>query len=179
MVNKMLFTPANLISMLRVAVGIGFLYTIYIKNNPVSLILLTIFILLDILDGYVARRFNCTSELGVILDHGTDKFFTVATVVLLFIKGDISPFIFWAFIFRDICFVIGWGIIRIKRKRVIKAQFYGKLAGGFYFLLIFIYLFNLDRVFYPFAYLTLLVYYISGMYYAKDVLLKEVSDARL
>ena len=168
--KRKIFTPANLISFVRVGVGMAFFYALFHRDKISGIVLLTLFVLLDILDGYIARRFNCTSDLGVVLDHGTDKFFAVGTLIILFLHGVIPSFIFYAFIFRDVAMSLGWILVRVRRNLLMSSRFYGKLAGGFYFLLLFIYLLDFKRPLYPIMFITLILYYISALYYARAAL---------
>lgn len=168
--RKAVFTPANLISFVRLAVGIIFFYTLLKRYEIAGLIALIVFVLLDILDGYVARRFNCTSDLGVLLDHGTDKLFAVVTLFILFFQRVLPPLVFVAFVARDIALSIGWILVRVKRNKVVSSRYYGKIAGGFYFLMLLLYLVNASSLLYPVMLLTLLLYYISAVYYAKSII---------
>ncbi len=164
--------------MVRLAGGILFFYTLYRDLKILSVALLLFFVLLDILDGYVARKLHCTSDLGIVLDHGTDKLFAVVTLIVLFVKDVIPPTVFFAFILRDIALSIGWIVVRIKKKRFFSSKFYGKVAGGCYFLVIFLYLVDSKAFVYPVMLIALVLYYLSAFYYARDVLQnKEVHYA--
>jgi len=168
------FTPANLISFVRVAVGFMFFYVLYNRITLSGIILLVTFVFLDILDGYVARHFNCTSDLGIVLDHGTDKLFALVTLFILFYHGIVPPYVFFAFILRDITLALGWIFVRVKKKKLLSSRFYGKMAGGFYFLLLLVYLAGYEELVYPVMFITLILYYISAIYYAKTALLTKV-----
>ncbi len=172
--KKKVFTPANLISFVRVAVGFVFFYTLYHRITVIGTILLMTFVILDILDGYVARHFNCTSDLGIVLDHGTDKLFAIVTLLILFYHGIVPVYVFFAFIIRDIALALGWILVRVKKKRLLSSRFYGKISGGFYFLLLLVYLAGFEKLLYPVMFITLILYYISAIYYAKTALLSKV-----
>jgi phosphatidylglycerophosphate synthase len=47
--------------------------------------------LTDFLDGWIARRFGATSELGRLLDGVADKAFAVAVVLTLTLAGEMRP----------------------------------------------------------------------------------------
>jgi len=62
----------------------------------------------DGIDGYVAKRFNCTSQLGAVLDPIADKLLLVSVYVMLTLQ-DIIPF--WLLLcvaFRDLLIVGGY-----------------------------------------------------------------------
>ena len=44
----------------------------------------------DVLDGYLARRYNATSRLGSILDPATDKIFFLICVGVLFCENSLG-----------------------------------------------------------------------------------------
>lgn len=44
----------------------------------------------DVLDGYLARRYQATTRFGSILDPFTDKFFVFVCVVVLYLEGALS-----------------------------------------------------------------------------------------
>ena len=170
--KKRVFTPANLVSFIRVGIAIGFFYVLYRKEQVAGIILLAVFVLLDILDGYIARRFNCTSDLGVMLDHGTDKFFAVGTLIILFVHGIVPPPVFYAFVIRDIAMSVGWVFVRVKKNLLLSSRFYGKLSGGFYFLLLLVYLLNIKEfLLYGIMFITLILYYVSALYYARGIVI--------
>ncbi len=170
--RKAIFTPANLISFVRLAVGVIFFYLLFFGYRLAGIVALALFVLLDILDGYVARKFNCASDLGVLLDHGTDKMFAVVTLFILFLKGALSPVFFTAFVVRDLALSIGWIVVRFKKNRLVSSRFYGKLTGGFYFLMLFLYLLEAFSWMYRVMFLTLFLYYISAFYYAKALVMR-------
>ena len=66
---------ANFITLFRVIlafVSVG-LFGHGLKANIAALILLTLSIALDAVDGWVARRFNCTSDIGAAFDIAADR----------------------------------------------------------------------------------------------------------
>lgn len=164
------FTIANLISFVRIGIAIFFFYLLLKKYNVVGIFFLGLFIFLDILDGYIARKLNCISNIGIMLDHGTDKFFAMGTLFILFLHGVIPLFVFVIFILRDITMLIGWIFIRTKKNLLLTSKFYGKVAGGFYFLFLYLYLAGYEELLLPTLFITLILYYVSAFCYAKVVL---------
>lgn len=56
----------------------------------------------DYFDGFFARRFKATTQLGAVLDPIMDKFFIVSVVVTLLFEGALSPWTACLIIIRDI-----------------------------------------------------------------------------
>ncbi len=65
----------------------------------------------DILDGYLARKFNQVTEFGKIIDPLADKIAIGAIIIKLFIIGVIPLYYFFMIIVRDVLIFLG-GIIR-------------------------------------------------------------------
>ena len=77
----MIFTPSNILSVLR-----GFLVLLFLIDNPYYRCLaIFLAMITDVLDGYLARRWNMTSAFGAALDPLMDKFF-VFFILGIFLK---------------------------------------------------------------------------------------------
>jgi len=88
---------ANALSALRFFLSVCFLW-----SNPTLRFAAVIGALVtDVLDGYVARRFNAQTPLGAVLDPLADKVFVVAAVVTFFLEGALSGQEIVAFFCRD------------------------------------------------------------------------------
>ncbi|MBI3878987.1 MAG: CDP-alcohol phosphatidyltransferase family protein [Verrucomicrobia bacterium] len=90
--------------------------------------------ILDGVDGYVARRYNQRSELGMVLDPLADKLLLVSGVVLL--SFDNGPHLdrlpLWlgiTIISRDLIILIGWLLIHhFNQKVTVRPRWTGKVA---------------------------------------------------
>lgn len=65
----------------------------------------------DGLDGYIAKRFDCVSRLGTLLDPVADKMLIVSAYVMLALLGDIPFWLLLIVVFRDIMIVGGYLIL--------------------------------------------------------------------
>lgn len=83
----------------------------------------------DLFDGAVARKFNCVTELGKVLDPFADKIMHVCVVLGLTIIGNIH----WAFIvlivLKELTMVIGGGYL-VKHGVIVFANMMGKVASA-------------------------------------------------
>lgn len=112
MINRsQVWTVANLLTFLRIALMIPFLYLI--KEGAFGRALLVFFIasVTDFADGYVARRFNQQSSLGRFLDPLADKLLTTASFVVMALPREGFPSIpVWlaiAVVGRDVVILTG------------------------------------------------------------------------
>ena len=85
-----IFTVPNLISVLRLLCIPLFVWILFgIENRSWAAILLAVLGATDWVDGWIARRFNQTSELGKILDPTADRLLLIVSIPSLIIDGSI------------------------------------------------------------------------------------------
>ena len=92
----------------------------------------------DVLDGYIARRFNCTSTLGKVLDPLADKLLQLSAFLCLWYRDYVPfwmPLIYFA---KELATAIGALVIFRKTKFVVKSNFFGKLATVLVFGAVFV-----------------------------------------
>lgn len=82
----------------------------------------------DILDGYIARHYNQTSDFGRVFDPFVDKVFQLTTALTMTLTGRLPAWV-PAFIFaKEFMMVIGGYFLLKKRKVIVQARWYGKLG---------------------------------------------------
>ena len=111
----------------------------------------------DILDGYLARKFNQITEFGKVIDPLADKVLIVFVVLNLFLIGEIPDYYFYMILARDVLILTGGLIVTKKLGKVLPSDYIGKatvLAIAFVLLMI---LLNVDRESLPY----LILYYMS------------------
>ncbi|WP_295268050.1 CDP-alcohol phosphatidyltransferase family protein [uncultured Catenibacterium sp.] len=127
--NKNIFTIPNILSMFRLLLlpVIVYIYIIQ-KDYVLTGILLVVSGITDLLDGYIARRFNMMSDLGKILDPVADKA-TQAVVLLCLVtrfRWLVIPFI--CIVIKELFMTcIGMTVIK-KTGEVHGALWHGKVA---------------------------------------------------
>ena len=119
---------ANFLTVLRF-ICVPVFIVLYINDSKISLIIFLIAGITDVLDGFIARKFNITTKIGAILDPLADKFLVFSAYLLFYISSVIKPWIFFFIIGRDIAILTGW-IIKylITGKKDIKPSIFGKLT---------------------------------------------------
>lgn len=133
--KKELTNIPNLISLIRLCSVPFFVFFILYgglaKVESFIYIGLAIFLLSassDLVDGYLARRYNQVTELGKFLDPFADKVMHIFVLLSLVIIG----YVHWIFIvliaIKEIMLIV-FGIILINNKIVTQANMMGKIAS--------------------------------------------------
>ena len=85
----------------------------------------------DLLDGYLARRNNWISDLGKVLDPLADKLLLIAAIVCFWSEGWLDTWILVVVLAKESLMIIG-GVFMLKRKVVVYADWFGKIAAGLF-----------------------------------------------
>ena len=111
----------------------------------------------DVLDGYIARKFDEITEFGKIIDPLADKVVIGFVVIKLFLIGEIPTYYFIMILARDILILVGGLLIAAKTRYVLPSDKFGKATVVLIGIVLLMMLINVDRnaVYY------LLVYYLS------------------
>lgn len=136
----------NFLTLLRF-LAIPFLaYLIYAgdQNNTVAFFMFIAIWITDLLDGYIARRFDQVSEFGKLFDPLVDKLFQFTTAVMMFVVGRLPLWVPLFILGKELLMIAGSAILLRKQKTVVFARWYGKTAT-FLFVLAFASLFFLPR----------------------------------
>ncbi len=83
----------------------------------------------DLVDGYIARKFDVVTDVGKVLDPLADKLMLLTVLVCLFLAGDVPSIILAIVLFKE-GFMITIGLILYHKKNriVVPANYYGKSA---------------------------------------------------
>ena len=119
----------NVLSCIRLFLIFVFIYTFFAFETPiVALIVFLVAGATDVVDGFLARRFNWITDLGKILDPLADKLMQCTALACLWIK-DLIPWWFAVSFFIKEGVILLLGLIVIKRRDVaVVSRWYGKLA---------------------------------------------------
>lgn len=121
-------TIPNLLSLFRILLLplIVWLY-VFKENYYAAILVLLVSGLTDIVDGFVARRFNMVSDLGKIIDPFADKLTQWTLLICLAVRYKVIMFIVVLFLLKELI-LASMGYIVIKKKdSVNSAKWYGKL----------------------------------------------------
>ena len=124
---------SNLISTFRLLIVPIIFWLIYKERYNHAIVVGSIAVLSDLLDGFFARLLKQHSELGYILDPIADKFAIGAGIFALVLsKQEVIEFPIWAFavvIFRDVAIVLGNVYLAYKAKMITRSNWWGKCTS--------------------------------------------------
>ena len=90
--------------------------------------------LTDLLDGYIARRYNMVTTWGKLMDPLADKLMLITVLISLSIKQLIPPFVVIVVIVKELMIIVGAAFLYKARKVVVQANYFGKAASTAFFL---------------------------------------------
>ena len=81
------------------------------------------------LDGYIARKYNSITEIGIVLDPLADKIMLISVISCLYITGDIPLIILLIVILKEMFMIISGIVLYFKKERIIiPSNIFGKLG---------------------------------------------------
>lgn len=136
-----IFTIPNILTYLRIAAIPVFMYFTIAKDTyllksaefPMGFPLIGLIVMVaaastDLIDGFIARRFNQGSDLGIMLDPFADKLMHVSAILSLVIIGSVHWSFVAIFAFKELCMIIG-AFFLANHSKLIKANMLGKVAS--------------------------------------------------
>jgi len=114
--HKLLTLP-NLLTLIRILLAPAVAYFIWRADTGATVLAAVLFILAGItdgLDGYLARRLNCETRLGVALDPIADKVFAIVLVGALILWRGFPVWLAGVIVGRDLI-LLGGGTILMRR----------------------------------------------------------------
>ncbi|WP_040213940.1 CDP-alcohol phosphatidyltransferase family protein [Clostridium polynesiense] len=141
--SKELFSIPNILSYIRILLIPFFLKTYIYAAAPKDYYVASFIILLsgltDLVDGYIARKYNMITELGKAIDPIADKLTQGAIVLCLMIrlKGMFVPLVV-IFILKELFMAISCLVLLRKRKKLDGAKWFGKVSTAVFYINMFI-----------------------------------------
>ena len=125
----------NALTILRFIL-IPFIIVSIVKNNYLeAFIILTLSGLTDILDGFIARKFNFITNFGKLIDPLADKATQVSILVTLSLKNIIPMWILLIVFLKEFVMIAGASFLYGK-ELVVSSKWYGKLSTVLFYLAI-------------------------------------------
>ncbi len=155
---KEIYTKSNIISLFRLFLSVPLWFLLDGFNSPniryITFAVCIIASFSDILDGYLARKYNEVTEFGKIIDPLADKIAVGVIIIKLYLLGQIPVYYFLMIILRDIIIFLGGMFVAKKIGRILPSNALGKITViniGIVILLI-ILQFNGDNLVYKLIY---------------------------
>lgn len=126
----------NLLTIIRFLLVPVMTYFLISKNYSLAITFYVLASITDVLDGYIARKYNMITKLGKILDPMADKLLQFSALVGLWIVGIIPFWITFIFFLKEI--FMGLGAIKLLRNKdvVVPSKWFGKMSTVFFFIAI-------------------------------------------
>lgn len=135
-------TKSNMLSTFRIFLVIPIFFLILNLNDTYSyrvyaVLLMVLGVITDLLDGYLARKFNEITEFGKIIDPLADKVNIITIIVLLYYMDELPGYYFWIIVLRDVIIFTGGIIVSNIVGKVLPSNLLGKitvLSIGFFII---------------------------------------------
>jgi cardiolipin synthase len=90
--------------------------------------------LTDVLDGYIARKYNLITNFGKVTDPIADKLMQITALVMLAVLELIPPVFFIIIALKELLMIAGGVLIYKQKKFIVTSNWYGKAAIVVFYL---------------------------------------------
>lgn len=125
----------NILTIIRFFLVPIILYLLLSNNYILAFIFLTISGLTDILDGFIARKFDLITNFGKLMDPLADKVTQISILSVLAIQDIIPMWILAIVVLKEFLMVSGASFLYGK-EFVVSSRWYGKLATVLFYIAI-------------------------------------------
>lgn len=132
---KIKYLP-NLLSSLRIILVPFFAHLFMSGRTKSAVVVFLLSGLTDVLDGFIARKFNCISSLGKILDPLADKLTQLTAFVCLYFSELVPVWMPIVYFVKELGTTVGAFLVLKNRRVVVKSNVFGKLATLFVFVFV-------------------------------------------
>lgn len=135
----LLLNLPNILTLIRIILipifPLAYFYDFF-GNGPLIAILIYILAnLTDLLDGYVARKFNMVTDFGTVLDPLADKLMLICVLITLSILKVVPIIIVIIVTVKEIFMIISSIFLYFKKdKLIIPANSFGKISSASFFI---------------------------------------------
>lgn len=123
----------NMLSLLRIFIIIPFVIFFLKERYILAGVMLAISGISDMFDGFIARKFDCVTRLGKLLDPVADKLTLAAVMICLGIKFHSLLVIVIILLFKDLSMIIAGSILLKRGIDPPASRWYGKLSTAFFY----------------------------------------------
>lgn len=132
---KLRYIP-NILSVIRLSLVPLFIYLFFKGENVSAVVVFAISGVTDFLDGFIARKYDCASNLGKLLDPMADKLTQFSAFLCLYIEELVPVWMVIVYFVKELGTAIGALFVFRRRKIVVKSHIFGKFATFFVFVFV-------------------------------------------
>ncbi|MCK8061433.1 MULTISPECIES: CDP-diacylglycerol--glycerol-3-phosphate 3-phosphatidyltransferase [unclassified Fusibacter] len=140
----------NLLTVFRMLLVPIFAYVYFSELANAQYLALIIFIIAsatDILDGYLARKYDLITAVGTVLDPLADKLMLLTVLTCLWLTDKVHVIVIIIILSKELFLIVSGVLLYLKReKTVIPSNILGKIATVLFSLTIVLILLNIPRV---------------------------------
>ncbi|MBQ2835635.1 MAG: CDP-alcohol phosphatidyltransferase family protein [Clostridia bacterium] len=126
----------NILTIIRFIL-IPFIYISVLSHHYlIALIIFTVSALTDILDGYIARKYNYITDIGKLIDPLADKLTQLSLLLSLAILKILPWWIFAIVFIKELVLIVSASVLYSRKDVVVYSKWYGKLATTLFYLAI-------------------------------------------
>ena len=126
----------NILTIIRFIL-IPFIFTSVVNEDFLAtIVIFTISAITDVLDGYIARKYNYITDIGKLIDPLADKLTQMSLLLSLAILKILPWWIFAIVFIKECVMVISASLLYKRKDVVVYSKWYGKLATVLFYLAI-------------------------------------------
>ena len=120
-------TIPNMLTIARLCLVPVFVLVFMLEGQPKTLagLVFVLASLTDVLDGYIARKYNMTSKTGQLLDPLADKLMQITVVVAMLFANMVPLWFVLVLACKEVLMICG-GIFLYTKKTFVKSNIFGK-----------------------------------------------------
>ncbi|MGI6706458.1 MAG: CDP-alcohol phosphatidyltransferase family protein [Clostridia bacterium] len=126
----------NALTILRFFLVVIFVYVFFMPNYFLAIMVLIAAGLTDLLDGYIARKYDLITNWGKLMDPLADKVLLVTVLACLYFRKMIPIAVIVIIFLKEIIMVLGAAFLYKYRKTVVSSNIYGKAATAIFYVAI-------------------------------------------
>ena len=137
----------NIITIIRIILVPIFVFAFFFISKWVALCVFILAGISDLLDGYIARKYNLVTDLGALLDPFADKLMLISVLVSFTIVKDIPIFMLVIMVIKELFMIYAATKLYFKKEKiVIPANKFGKTSTVLFYFASFVIIFNISPV---------------------------------
>lgn len=117
----------NILTMLRAALIPVFLVLYYSSLRYTALVVFLLASATDLLDGYIARKYNLITNFGKLMDPLADKLMVISVLLVQTVSGILPAAAVIIVVLKELVMVLG-GMYMLKKGIVVYSEIVGKAA---------------------------------------------------